>query len=238
MTKPTALLVLFAATLATSQAFGANECKVEYGYHTGSGTNRQDKTATENIDAGATETVNRSGMNYVKNLKNNKVRVTLAGAADNDFTLDKNQINPGVGFYLTAVQLKTLKCLAQASAPAFGSPEQMLAALKQANTAASEIAKQLKNTFNLAESQVAALLKGAGYSAAQVAAALKSAFNATGAQVAGWLKAAGYTGEQVAAALKSAFNASAQQAGGWLKTAFSATGAQIADWLQAAGYTG
>ncbi|MDZ7653698.1 MAG: hypothetical protein U5L03_14685 [Burkholderiaceae bacterium] len=231
-----ALLALAAA--AAGPVWAANECKVEYGFFTGSGMNRQDQTTTVNMNAGQTLSVNRSNMNFVRNTGSNKVDVTLTGAISNNFTLDKNQRNPANGFYLTPVTLLKLLCTQGAVVSAPSTPEQLVNQLKQANAGVSQIAQQLKTTFNQTGEQVANLLKAAGYGATQVAAALASAFNATGAQVAAWLKAAGYTGEQVAAALKAQFNATAAQAAGWLKDTFNATGAQVAAWLKAAGYTG
>lgn len=231
-----ALLALAAALAAP--VWAANECKVEYGYWTGSGINRQDKTETVNLNAGQTLSVNRSNLNFVRNTGDNKVDVKLKGAANNHFTLDKNQRNPTALFYATPTTLESLLCTHGATVSAPSTPQQLVNQLKQAGTSVNQIAQQLKTTFNQTGAQVAALLQAAGYSASQVAAALASAFNATGAQVAAWLKAAGYTGEQVAAALKAQFNASASQAAGWLKDAFNATGAQVTAWLKAAGYTG
>jgi transcriptional regulator with XRE-family HTH domain len=231
-----ALLALAAAI--ASPAWAANECKVEYGFFTGTGPTRQDQTQTVNLNAGQTLSVNRSNMNFVRNTGGNKVDVTLTGAISNKFTLDKDQRNPSAGFYLTPVTLVSLHCTHGATVSAPSTPEQLVNQLKQANAGVNQIAQQLKTTFNQTGQQVAGLLKAAGYGASQVAAALASAFNATGAQVAAWLKAAGYTGEQVAAALKAQFNATAAQAAGWLKDAFNATGEQVAAWLKAAGYTG
>lgn len=231
-------LLALAAVLA-APAWAANECKVEYGYFTGSGMSRQDQTQTVNMNAGQTLSVNRSNLNFVRNTGNNKVDVKLEGAANNHFTLDNNQRNPTAPlFYTTPTTLKSLLCTQGATVSAPSTPQQLVNQLKQAGTSVNQIAQQLKTTFNQTGAQVASLLQAAGYSASQVAAALASAFNATGAQVAIWLKAAGYTGEQVAAALKAQFNATASQAAAWLKAAFDATGAQVAAWLKAAAYTG
>ena len=230
-----ALLMLAAVG---APAWAANECTVEYGYFTGAGPMRQDLTTSVTMNAGQTSTINRANLNFVRNSGNNRVNVTLTGALTNNLTLDKGNRNPLTGYYLTPTTLVRLLCTQGASAPAFGSPEQLISALKQANTSVNEIAKQLKNTFNLTGQQIATLLRAAGYAGNQVAAALASAFNATGAQVAGWMQAAGYAGEQVAAALKAQFNATASLVAGWLKPAFNATGAQVATWLKAAGYAG
>jgi transcriptional regulator with XRE-family HTH domain len=236
--NPPTLLAAGCLALTSVPALAANECKLQYGYHTGSGLNRQDHTSEVSMNAGEDKTYDRSNLNFVKNIGTNKVDVTLEGAFDNKFTLDKDKRNPTSGFYMTPVTLKKFSCTYGASAVSATTAEQLVAQLKQANTSVNQIAQQVKTQFNLTGQQVAALLKAAGYSASQVAGALASAFNATGAQVATWLKAAGYAGDQVAAALKSQFDATASQAAAWLKSAFDATGAQIAAWLKAAGYAG
>ncbi|MCW5581677.1 MAG: hypothetical protein KIS72_10075 [Luteimonas sp.] len=234
-TRALAGIALAALMQAAGPAFAANECGVEYGYHTGTGTNRKDVTTSITMNAGQTSTLNRSNMNFVRNTGNNKVDVTLSGAAQNNFTLDKGHRNPGVGFYLTPTTLQKLFCTHGAGAGAATTADQLINQMKQANATATQIAQAVKNQFNLTGQQVAQLLKNAGYTAGQVAAALASAFNATGAQVAAWLQAAGYTGQQVVAALKAQFNATATQAAHGRRRPSNATGAQMAAWLQAAG---
>ena len=39
-------------------SFSANECRIEYGYHTGSGFNRQDKVKKIYINVNQTKTIN------------------------------------------------------------------------------------------------------------------------------------------------------------------------------------
>lgn len=243
---------LFLLALAAAPTWAAKECTVQYGYFTGSGNSRTDQKTSVTMNAGETRVVNRANMNFVQNTGPNKVDVRLAGAANNNFMLDKDQRNPVALFYASPVTLVRLVCTQGASGPAFGSPEQLINQLKQANASASDIAQQLKTSFNATTAQVAAWLKAAGYAGDQVAAALKAqfnttaaqnaallktTFNATGAQVAAWLKAAGYAGDQVAAALKAQFNATASDAAGWLKGAFNASHQQLAAWLRSAGYT-
>lgn len=240
--KPLARIGLALAALtfaaASTSALAAGECVAQYGYFTGVGPTRQDNTTTVTLNAGQTTNLNRNNMNFVKSTGNNKLDVTLTGAFNNNFTLNKDQRNPSNGPYLTPVNLVRLFCTSGATAVAFGSPEQLVNALKQSNTNVNQIAQQLVSTFNQTGQQVATLLQAAGYTANQVTAALVSAFNATGAQAATWLKAATFTGEQVAAALKAQFNASATQVASWVRTAFNATGAQVATWLRAAAFTG
>ena len=247
---------LAAAVITAALAVGfsmpsiaANECKIQYGYHTGSGKNRQDIIKTTYINKGATKTINRSNLNYVKNLKSTRVRFYLDGASN--VTLGKDQVNPlPPSYYLSQVKLVKVTCLNNASGNN-STPNAMVSAMKAAGKTASAIAVALKNTFNQTRNQVAQLLKNAGYAANQVAAALKSAFNATATQVAQALKVAGYAANQVAAALKSAFNATATQvakalkAAGYaanqiaaaLNSAFNASATAIAKALKAAGYT-
>jgi hypothetical protein len=232
------LAVAVATCLLAGAAHAANECKVEYGYHTGSGFTRQDQRKTIDLDSGETRTINQLQMNYVKNLYDHKVQVALAGALNNNFSLNRNQVDPPLGYYLTPVTLKSLKCLATSSDAALGSPEQLIASFKAASRSASEIAQALKSTFNLGAQQIAQLLRSAGFTAADVAAALKSAFSTTPTQIAGWVKAAGYSGQQTVAALRAGVRASAGDTATAVKSAFAATGEQFSAWAKSAGYSG
>ncbi len=224
------LAVLGSLGLATP-AWAANECRVEYGYHTMSGLVRTDRTATVNLDLGESKTFNQDRMNYVKNMKNTQVKVGLQGALQNNFTLPGNGANPVAGFYLSPTTLKKLECMAE-------SPNQLALAWKAANKSATQVAQALKDWFNLTGAQVAAQLQAVGYTAAQAMAAMQTVFNATATQAAQWAQVAGYAGQQVAAALKSVFNASATAAANALKTAYNASATVVAAWLQAAGYAG
>lgn len=231
-------LLLFTLLIPAMPSFAANECKVQYGYHTGGFTNRVDHVKTEFLNVNQTKTINQSNLNFVQNLKNNKVRIRLEGAVNNNFTLSKNDRNPTAGFYLTQTKLKTIKCLNQTTEAAFGSPEALITAFKNMNKSANQIAKALKDTFNTNANNVAKLLRQAGFTAQQTAAAIKSQFNASLTQVGGWLKTAGYAGSQVAAALKNAYNATAQQVTSVLKSVYNASMSQAGQWLRAAGYAG
>ncbi len=234
----------------STPSLAANECKIKYGYHTGSGNSRQDKTKTVYINKSTTKLINQNNLNYVKNLKSTEATFYLDGFGVRDVTLGQNQVNPlPPSFYLSQVKLKKVKCLDNASSNN-STPNAMVSAMKAAGNTASAIALALKNTFNQTQKQVTQLLKNAGYTTNQIAAALKSAFNATAIQVAKALKAAGYAVNQIAAALKSAFNATATQvakalkAAGYavnqiaaaLKSTFNATAKQVAQALKAAGY--
>jgi hypothetical protein len=229
-----ALLLAGGAASLALPAHAADECKVEIGYHTINNVGlRTDQTAEIAIDLGERKQVDRSRMNYVKNVKNQKVRVNLDGAAipTPEFDLDQNQRNPLVLFYTTQVTLDWLECRPN-------SPNQLLEAMKAAGKSATQIAQALKDTLGQNAQQVAGALKAAGYTAAQIAAGLKGAFDASAATAAQALKAVGYTGAQVAAALKAGFDASAQTAAAALQAAFAAGGEQVTAWLAAAGYTG
>ncbi len=74
---------------------------MQYGFFTGSGPTRQDQTQTVSLNAGQMLSLNRGNMNFVRNTGSNKVDVTLTGAISNKFTLDKDQRNPSIGFYLS-----------------------------------------------------------------------------------------------------------------------------------------
>ncbi|GAB1257476.1 hypothetical protein NBRC116494_19780 [Aurantivibrio plasticivorans] len=236
--KPCVSKTLSVATLMmlsgmSLSAFAANECRIEYGYHTGSGFNRQDKVKRVYLDVNETKTINQSKLNYVKNLKDNKATFYLTGVSD--ITLDKNSINPLVGFYLTPVRLDKVRCLNQTT-QSFNAPEALIQAFKQANKTASQIAEGLNDTFNLGGQQIAQLLRAANYSANQVAKALQDTFNASAQQIGGWMKAAGYTGAQVISAVKNVVGASVQTAARIAKQTFNAAGATVAAWLKGAGY--
>ncbi len=233
-------LALACATVAIvlgSPSHAANECRIEYGYHTGSGFQRQDRATSMTLSVGQTRSINRSQLNYVKNRKNQKVQITVRGAMNNNFALDKDQVEPPIGFYLTPVTLATVKCLNQTSAAAFGSPEQLINAFRQAGKTTREIALGLQQTFHLSGQQVAALLKTGGFGILEVADALQSVFRSPGAHVANWLKAAGFSARDIATALKSRLHMTPTRAAEWLRGNFRASAQQLAQWLQAGGYS-
>ena len=227
------LLASVYLTVVCGHVLAANECKIEYGYHTGSGLNLSNHVQTEFLNINQTKTFNQSQMNYVKNLKDNKVLFSLQGAPN--ITVDNNVVNPPVGFYLSAVTLKTVKCLNQTSA-AFESPEALIDAFKQTNNSVEQVTNGLKNTFGLGAQQTAQLLKTAGYSPAEIAGAIKTVFNISDQQTIQILKVDGYTGAAVANALKTGLNTTAQNSANYLKSLFGATTSQVAQWLKSAAY--
>jgi hypothetical protein len=92
-----------------SVAYGAG-CQIKYGWNKGNtlaGT-FENKSKTINLSKGQTKTINKKRMNYVKNLKNRKVKFYLKKATD--VTLGKGQRNPAVGTYVQKVKLKKVKC--------------------------------------------------------------------------------------------------------------------------------
>ena len=245
--------VLGSLSLGISEpVLAANECKIQYGYFTGSGFSREDNTQTVFINTGDTSNINQSNLNFVKNLKTPRVKFFLTGPGVNDVTLDKDMVNPLAitGFYLTPTTLVKAECLNTSSNNQPQTPAILVNTMKAAGATVDAIAMALKNTFNLGKTQIAQALKVAGYAVGQVAGAIKSVFNATATQVAQALKAAGYAVGQIAGAIKSAFNATASQvaealkAAGYaagqvasaIKSAFNATAAQVAQALKAAGY--
>ena len=83
----------------SSIAYGAG-CKIKYGWNKGNtlaGTFKN-KSKTITLSKGQTKTINKDRMNYVKNLKNRKVKFYLKKATD--VTLEKDQRNPAVGTYV------------------------------------------------------------------------------------------------------------------------------------------
>ncbi len=244
---PYALAVLLAGIAFHDSAFSADECKIKYGYHTGSGQNRNDREKIAYIDLGDTLPINQSNMNYVKNLRTPKVKFYLQNAQN--VTLDKNFQNPPALFYPNQVKLVKAKCLPPGSNAQ--TPAAMAQAMKLAGNTASQAANAIKNWFNASRKQVAIALKQAGYTVDQIAAGVRSAFNSSRKQVAIALKQAGYTVSKVAAGVRSAFNASRKQVAialkqagytvdqiaAGIKSAFNANAEQIAKALDEAGYT-
>ena len=98
----------------TAPAHAGNECRIKYGWNTGNALNGtfQNHTDTRYLDAGETKAINKSRMNFVRNLKNAEVRFVLDNASD--VTLGKEQQNPAIGTYVGNVKLVEAKCLASA----------------------------------------------------------------------------------------------------------------------------
>lgn len=244
------LALAMLAALGSSVTHAANECSIEYGHHTDNP--RRDHVTTRTFNLGQTITLNRTQLNYVKNVSNHKVRIEMRGAIFNDVTMSSNQVEPPVAFFLTPTILETAKCLRQASnGQFFDTADQLTSILKATGANATTAARELISHFNLGLTQVVGLLKQAGYNINQVADAARDAFNASATQVAGALKstfnasvdsaasalkAAGYSAAQVAAALAQVYNQSVDQTAQILKTVFNATADTASAALKAAGY--
>ena len=93
----------------SSVAYGAG-CQIKYGWNKGNSLQGtfENKSKTITLNKGQTKTINKDRMNYVKNLKNRKVKFYLKNATD--VTLEKNQRNPAGGTYVQKVKLKKVKC--------------------------------------------------------------------------------------------------------------------------------
>jgi hypothetical protein len=103
------LIVVLLSFSFSSVAYGAG-CKIKYGWNKGNtlaGTFKN-KTKTITLSKGQTKTINKNRMNFVKNLKNRKVKFYLKNATN--VTLEKNQSNPVAGTYVGTVKLKKVKC--------------------------------------------------------------------------------------------------------------------------------
>lgn len=226
-------IVGMALTVAGHRVLAAGECKIEYGFHTGSGINVSHHVETELLNVNETKTINRGELNYVRNLNDNKTLFTLQGTTN--VTLGKNGVNPPRGFYRMPVTLKTVKCLNQTSA-GFTSPEALINASKQANNTVGQIASGLKDTFGLNAQQVTQYLKNAGFSPQDIASATDEVFNLSEQRIAQLLKATGYSGNKVATALRNGLDTTAHNAAAYLKNLFGSSPSQMAQWLRSAGY--
>ena len=93
----------------SSTVYGAG-CQIKYGWNKGStlAGNFENKSKTITLSKGQTKTIDKKRMNYVKNLKNRKVKFYLKNATN--VTLEKDQRNPAVGTYVQKVKLKKVKC--------------------------------------------------------------------------------------------------------------------------------
>lgn len=96
----------------SSIAQAANECRIQYGYNTGSALNGTFKNKSKKIylNKGQTKTISKNRLNYVKNLKTRNVKIYLKNAAN--IVLAKNKKNPSAGYYVgPTVKLQKVKCL-------------------------------------------------------------------------------------------------------------------------------
>ena len=103
------LIVVLLSFTFSSVAYGAG-CKIKYGWNKGNSLQGtfKNKSKTITLSKGQTKTIDKKRMNFVKNLKNRKVKFYLKNATN--VTLEKNQRNPAVGTYVQKVKLKKVKC--------------------------------------------------------------------------------------------------------------------------------
>ena len=106
-------ILVSAMTIAISSvAYSANECRIQYGYNTGSVLNGTYKNKSKKIyiNFGKIKTINKNRLNYVKNLRKTNVKIYLKNASN--VVLEKNQRNPKTLNYVgPTVKLKKVKCL-------------------------------------------------------------------------------------------------------------------------------
>lgn len=239
-----AVMALLGSFGLSIPALAANECKIEYGWNTGNslaGT-FENHSKTIYLNKGQTKTINKSRMNYVKNLKTRKVKFYLSSGAS-DVTLDKDNRNPLVGTYTNTPKLDKVTCLNTSTSSSSNSsvtltPVQLVQTLKNQGVAVQDIAKQLKNTFNKSKNDIAKLLKGVGFTENQIAGALKSGLSADATQIGSALKAAfSNISLKVGAEVLKGVNFSVSQIMGALKSVFNANIEQTIKAMRDAGFT-
>lgn len=250
------ITLLLLSSLLSKTVQAANECKIKYQYNYDSGGKIKRTTKYLSLNLGQTKTVNRSRIDYVKNIRDPKIKLynrNLLTNAKYTYDLTKNAQDPITGLHLINVKLEKVKCIKPASSSATNTPFDMVAKqMKAAGKSAGQVAAHLKNQLGQSNEQVAKWLKMAGYSGAQVAAALRSSFNisagqaakilkqvfnTTSTRIAEWLKQAGYSMDQITQALKQYLGVKHKEAATILKNVFRASTRSIANALKYAGYT-
>ncbi len=207
-----ALLAMSCASVATAQ----QQCTVRYGWNTSSGN----EDTTIDFALGATQSINRSDMRYVRNNGNWPVEVAMTGVLVSPFTLQPGDRNPAQGPYQTLPMssppaLATLRCVT----PTFNTASQLIDAFQAAGQSVDAIATGLKDLMGLGGAQVFNALRSANIGVNQATSAVRQAFNAGGQQMAAWLIDSGVPIGEIGQALRSAYNASAQQIAQWLNAA-------------------
>ncbi|CAN0503317.1 unnamed protein product, partial [Discosporangium mesarthrocarpum] len=100
------------AAATSTSALAAKECRIQYGYNTGNSLNGTYKNKSKKIflNKGQTKTINRSRLNYVKNLKKRNVKFYLTKAPN--IVLAKNKRFPSNAYFVGGVvKLLKVKCL-------------------------------------------------------------------------------------------------------------------------------
>ncbi len=208
-----ALCVQCYSTVATAQQ---QQCTVRYGWTSSAGND----DTTVNFALGATQTVDRSNMRYVRNNGDWPVEVSMTGVLVPQFTLQPGDRNPAQGAYQTLPlsappALESLRCVT----PSYNTASQLIAAFQATGQSVNAIATGLKDLMGLGGAEVFSALRSANFGINQATSAVRQAFNASGQQVAAWLIESGVPIGEIGQALRSAFNASAQQVAQWLDAA-------------------
>lgn len=249
MNRYHAILTSILLLCISGSAFSANECRIKYQFNDG---NNKRTTRYLNLNAGQTKSVNQRNMDYVRNLKTNRVKLTNYNSSLRhryNYELDKNAQDPAVGLHMAIIKLEKVTCLKNKTPQ---TPEDMVQQMRASGETASNIAQSLKNTLSLTIEDVAAALKQGGFSAGDSAKALKQVFNASATQVittikSVWgiskqtatniLKAAGYGMSDAAMALRNAFNTTPQQTAQLLFQVFRGTVKNVVIALKEAGFS-
>ena len=254
--SPTLIVtLLLLCTLLSNTVLAVNECKIKYQYNYDSGGKIKRKSGYVTLNLGQTKSVNRSRIDYVKNIRDPQIKLynrNLLTNAKYTYDLAKNAQDPIAGLHLINVKLEKVKCIRPTSASNSNTPLDLVARqMKAAGKSAEQVAAHLHNQLGQSMEQAAKWLKIAGYSGAQVAKALHSSFDASAAQaakvlkqvfnattnnIAQWLKQAGYSIQQVAIALEKA-GANADDVAKTLKGVFKASQQNVAKALKVAGYS-
>lgn len=206
-----------------ANTFAAGECRIQYQFNDG---NNKRTTRYLNLNAGQSISLNQVNMDFVRNLKTHKVKLTnynLNLRRRYNYELVKDARDPAVGNHLANIKLEKVSCLHGQSS---NSPADIVTQMRASGNTATQIATHLKNILKLnMKSAAQALLQG-GFSLQDIAKALKQVFNASGTQVLDVIKsianiskatavqllrAAQYSWGDIAASLKNSLNATPQQ---------------------------
>lgn len=251
-TKPPHSLnfLLFCSMLfICSNSLAVNECKVEYGYYTGStpgrdGLGKNNRVKLVSLNSGQTKSQNQNDITYVKNYNKQEVslefqaypNISVKNVVVKKITLEKGDRYPSSGLLPENVSLKSIQCMPGRKAQ-YSSPRLLMDALRQSNSTSEQMVLALKTNFNLPVQEIALLLKSAGYGGEEIIAALKKQlnfnaeraaatarqqFNGSTSLVAQWLKTAGYSLPQVVRAIDSS-EPDPQKKLQALKTSFNAS---------------
>lgn len=217
--RPCALLTAIVCAATTSVSQASNECRIQYRYTEGSGFAKTQHVKNVFLDAGESRDVHQGSMVSIKSQLNSSKQVEVQ-LANKTFRLDKGNIDPPYGPYLTHTILQRLSCEhADAADPIIGSPEQVVNSIPSPAVIIRQFRGVANNTKQLAQEHygvtqdvMAKAHKKAGYKVNEVGEALQVAYGTGSTAVARSLKKAGYTAEQVANVLTNTYKHSSSQA--------------------------